>query len=162
MLPLDYSNGPANTDPFITHYLALCFILLCAKPLFLHFKSEIQWIFVHIGDITKHIYFTTVQLFETLYKWYNLWEELQQLQPCKQQHTQLNTDDQLIQTSPPYDEYLMEIIQQWIPTPLTEQATVLQDLQQDFQVSNAEFSLDLHVPNVSLERIHTPPVVHND
>ena len=43
-----------------------------------------------------------------------------------------------------------------------EQATALQDLWQDFQVSNAEFSLDLHVPNVSLERIHTPPVVHND
>ena len=43
-----------------------------------------------------------------------------------------------------------------------EQATVSQDLQQDFQVSNAEFSLDLHVPNISLERIHTPPVVHND
>ena len=43
-----------------------------------------------------------------------------------------------------------------------EQATVLQDLPQDFQVSNAEFSLDLHAPNVSLERIHTPPVVYND
>ena len=43
-----------------------------------------------------------------------------------------------------------------------EQATALQDLWQDFQVSNAEFSLDLYVPNVSLERIHTPPVVHND
>ena len=56
----------------------------------------------------------------------------------------------------------MEIRQQWIPTPFMEQATVFQDLQQDFQVSNAEFSLDLHVPNVSLERIHTPPIVHND
>ena len=74
----------------------------------------------------------------------------------------MKTDDQLIQTSPPYDEYITEIRQQWIPTPFTEQATVFQDLQQDFQVSNAEFSLDLHVPNVSLERIHTPPVVHND
>ena len=56
----------------------------------------------------------------------------------------------------------MEIRQQWIPTPFTEQATALQDLRQDFQVSNAEFSLDLHVPNVSLERIHTPLGVHND
>ena len=43
-----------------------------------------------------------------------------------------------------------------------EQATVLQDLWQDLQVSNAEFSIDLHVPNVSLERIHTPLVVHHD
>ena len=39
---------------------------------------------------------------------------------------------------------------------------VFQHLQEDFQVSNAEFTLDLHVPNVSLERIHAPPVVHND
>ena len=72
------------------------------------------------------------------------------------------SDDQLISTSPPNDEYIMEIRQQWIPTPFTEQATVFQDLQQDFQVSNAEFSLDLHVPNVSPERIHAPLVVHND
>ena len=43
-----------------------------------------------------------------------------------------------------------------------EQTTVFQDLQQDFQVSNAEFSLDLHIPNVPLERIHAPLVVHND
>ena len=56
----------------------------------------------------------------------------------------------------------MEIRQQWIPTPFTEQATAFQDLQQDFQVSNAEFSLYLHVPNISLERVHTPLVVHND
>ena len=37
-----------------------------------------------------------------------------------------------------------------------------QGLQQDFQVTNAESSLDLHVPNVSLERLHAPLVVHND
>ena len=43
-----------------------------------------------------------------------------------------------------------------------DQTTVFQDLQQDFQVSNVELSLDLHVPNVSLERIYAPPVVHND
>ena len=43
-----------------------------------------------------------------------------------------------------------------------EQATALQGLQQDFQVSNAEFSLDLHVPNISLERLHVPPIVHSD
>ena len=35
-------------------------------------------------------------------------------------------------------------------------------VQQDFQLSNVELSLDLHVPNVSLERIYAPPVVHND
>ena len=56
----------------------------------------------------------------------------------------------------------MEIRPEWIPTLFVEQATAFQDLQQDFQVSNAELSLDLHVPNVSLERMHAPPVVHND
>ena len=56
----------------------------------------------------------------------------------------------------------MEIRQQWIPTPFTEQATAFQDLQQDFQVTNAESSLDLHVLNISLERLNTPPVVPND
>ena len=56
----------------------------------------------------------------------------------------------------------MEIRQWWIPTPFTEQGTAFQDLQQDFQVINAESSLDLHVPNMSLERLHTPPVVHNN
>ena len=39
---------------------------------------------------------------------------------------------------------------------------LFQDLRQDFQVSNVEYSLDLYVPNISLERIHSPPVVHND
>ena len=133
MSPPDYSNGPASTDLFFTHYLTSCFILLCATPLFLHFKSKIRWTFVHIGDITKHIYFSTAQLFATLYEWYNLWEELQQLQPCGQLYTQFKTD-KLIQTSPPCDEYIMEIRQQWIPTPFTEQATAFQDLWQDFQV----------------------------
>ena len=56
----------------------------------------------------------------------------------------------------------MEIRQQWISTTSEEQTTVFQDLQQDFQVSNVELSLDLHVPNVLLERIYTPPVVHKD
>ena len=48
------------------------------------------------------------------------------------------------------------------PTPFTEQATAFQDLQQDFQVTNAESFLDLHVPNISLERLHAPLVVHDD
>ena len=56
----------------------------------------------------------------------------------------------------------MDIRQQWIPTPFTEQATAFQDLQQDFQVTNAESPLYLHVPNVSLQRLHASPVVHND
>ena len=56
----------------------------------------------------------------------------------------------------------MEIRQQWTPTPFKDQITVFQDQQQDLQVSNVELSLDLHAPNLSLERIYAPLVVHND
>ena len=72
MLPLDYSNGLANTASVITYYLTSCFILLCAIPLFSHFKTEIQQISVCIGDTIKRVYFLTAQLFATLYEWYNL------------------------------------------------------------------------------------------
>ena len=58
-----------------------------------------------------------------LHEWYNLWEELWQLQLSGQQHTQLNTNHQLIQTLPPYDEYIMEIRQQWISTLFEDQTT---------------------------------------
>ena len=68
----------------------------------------------------------------------------------------------MIQTSPPYDKYITEIRQQWISTPFEDQTTVFQDLQQDLQVSNLELSFNLHAPNVLLERIYTPLVVHND
>ena len=162
MSPPDYSNGPANTDSFITHCLTLCFILLCVIPLFLCFKRETWQTFAYIGNITKHTYFSIARLFKTLYGWYTLWMELRQLQPCEQQQKQLNTDDLLAQTPPPQEEYITKVREQWIQTPIAEQVTSFQDLQQDFQVSNAEFSLDLHVPNISLERIHTPLVVHND
>ena len=70
--------------------------------------------------------------------------------------------DGIMTTTPPQEEYITEVREQWIQTPVAEQVTSFQDLWQDFQVSNAEFSLDLHVPNVSLERIHAPLVVHND
>ena len=162
MLPPDYSNGLANTASFITYYLTSCFILLCTIPPFLCFKIVIRQISVHIENTIKQVYFLTAQLFTTIYKWYNLWEELWQLQPNRQQHTQLKTYGQLIQTSPPYDEYTTKIRQEWISTPSEDQTTVFHDLKQDFQVSNVELSLDLHVPNVSLERIYASLVVHND
>ena len=158
----DYSNGLANTPLPITYYLTSCFILLCATPFLLYFQPGLRWIFGYIADTTIRTYFSAAQIFGTLHEWYNLWEELRQLQPSEQQHTQKNTNYQLIQTSPPYDEYITEIRQQWISTPFEDQTTVFQDLQQDLQVSNVELSFDFHAPNVLLERIYTPPVVHND
>ena len=143
----DYSNGLANTALSITSYLTSCFILLCATPFFLCFQTGIRQIFGYIADTTIRTYFSAAQIFRTLHEWYNLWEELKQLQPSGQWHTQKNTNHQLTQTLPPHDEYITEIRQQWISTPFEDQTTVFQDLQQDFQVSNVELSFDLHAPN---------------
>ena len=128
MSPLDYSNGLANTDSFITHCLASCFILLCVIPLFQCFKRETQQTFECIGNITKCTYFSIARLFKILYGWYTLWKELRQLQPCEQQHELLKTDDLLVQTPPPHEEFITEIREQWIQTPFAEQATSFQDL----------------------------------
>ena len=93
---------------------------------------------------------------------YVLWKELQQLQPRDLQHKQLKTDDSLVPTSPPHEESITEVREQLIQPPFTEQITSFQDTQQDFQVFDFEYSLNLHIPNVSIERIHSLPVVHND
>ena len=103
-----------------------------------------------------------MSIFETSYGLYILWKEIQQLQPHDQQHKQLKTDDLLVQTSPPHEEFITEVREQLIQPPFMEQITSFQDSQQDFQVSHIEYSLDLHIPNVSIKRIHSPPVVHND
>ena len=63
---------------------------------------------------------------------------------------------------PPQDECITEIWQQWISTPFEDHITVSQDLLQDPQVNTVELSFDLHFPNITQERINTPPVVHND
>ena len=70
-----------------------------------------------MADTIKCTYLSTVQIFGILHQWYNLWQELRQLQPNGQQYTQLNTTHQLPQTLPPQDECITEIHQQWIPTP---------------------------------------------
>ena len=43
-----------------------------------------------------------------------------------------------------------------------EQIPSLQDLQQDSQVFDTEHLLNLHTPNVSIERTYSPPVICND
>ena len=43
-----------------------------------------------------------------------------------------------------------------------EQTPSLQDLQQDSQVFDIEYSLNLHIPNISIERTYSPPVIYND
>ena len=43
-----------------------------------------------------------------------------------------------------------------------EQISPLQDFQQDSQVFDTGHSLNLHTPNVSIERTYSPPVIYND
>ena len=63
---------------------------------------------------------------------------------------------------PPQDECITEIWQKWILTPFEDHITVSQNLLQDPQVNTVDLSFDLHFPDVTQERINTPPVVHND
>ena len=86
---------------------------------------------------------------------------MQQLQPHEQQHKQLKTDS-LVQILPPHEEFITEVREQLIQPPLMEQTASFQDSQQDFQVFGTEYSLNLYILNISIERIHSPPVVHND
>ena len=162
----EYLNGPKITqypeDLFITHCLISCFLLLCALPLITYFKSNIQWTFVCIENIIKHTYFYIAYIFETSYGLYILWKEIKQLQPQDQHHQQVKTGHSLVQTSPLPEELLIEVREQLIQPPFTEQISPLQDLQQDSQVFDTEYSLNLHIPTISIQRTYSPLVVYND
>ena len=162
----DYFNGLANAqypeDSFITHCLVSCFLLLCALPLTTHFKSSIWQTFVCIEDIIQCTYFCIAYIFKTSYGLYILWKEIKQLQPQDQHHQQVKSDYSLVRTSPPPEELLIEVREQLIQPPFMEQISPLQDLQQDSQVFDSECSLNLHTPNISIERTYSPLVIFND
>ena len=166
MSSLDYFNGLAITqypeDSFITHCLVSCFLLLCALPLITYFKSSIQQTFACIENIIKHTYFYIAYIFETSYGLYIIWKEIKQLQLQDKHHQQVKTGNSLVQTSPPPEELLVEVREQLIQPPFMEQISSLQDLQQDSQVFDTEHSLNLHIPNISIERTYSPLVIYND
>ena len=162
MSTLDSFDGPANKDFSITYYIVLGFVLLCITPLLLRFTTNIQQIFGHAADALRRIYLETTQVFGTLYQWYALWREIKQLQPIRQQHTNGNTDHRLQQMLSPLDEWIIEIRQQWTLTPFKDHIKSSHDPPQEYQVNTTELSFDLHFPNVTQQRIYTPPVVHND
>ena len=166
MSSLDYFNGPAITqypeDSFITYCLASCFLLLCALPLITYFKSSIWQTFVCIKDIIKCTYFYTTYIFETSYGLYIIQKELKQLQPQDQHYQQSKTGNSLVQTSPPPEELLTEVREQLIQPSFMEQIPSIQDLQQDSQEFDTEHFLNLHTPNISIERTYSPLVICND
>ena len=81
MSTLDSFDGLANKDFGLIYYIVSGFVLLCITPLVLRFTTNIQQIFGHVADAIRHIYLATTQVFGTLYQWYTLWREIQQLQP---------------------------------------------------------------------------------
>ena len=166
MSSLDYLKGPANIqypeDSFITHYLISCFLLLCALPLTTYFKSSIRQTFVCIVNIIKRTCFYIAYIFETSYGLYILWKEIKQQQLQDQHHPQVKTGYSIVQTSPPPEELLIEVREQLIQPPLTQQISSLRDLQQDSQVFDTVYSLNLHISAISIERTYSPLVIYND
>ena len=79
-----------------------------------------------------------------------------------QHHQQVKTGNSLVQTSPPPEELLIEVREQLIQPPFMEQMPSTRDLQQDSQVFDTEHLLNLHTPNISIERTYSPLVICND
>ena len=90
--------------------------------------------------------------------------ELQQLQPHDHQFQQPGTQKALTQILPLLDEFLTEVREELTIFPSTEQASPLQEIQQeccDSQVFEMEqfFSHTLHI---FIEFTYAPPVVCHD
>ena len=117
---------------------------------------------MYIENIIKCTYIYIACIFETSYGLYILCKELRQLQSQDQQHKQFKTGNSLVQTLPPHEEFITEVREQLIQPSFTEEITSFQDSQQDFQVFDTEYSLNLHIPYVSIERTYSPLVVYND
>ena len=162
MSTVDSFDGPANKDFGITYYIVSGFVLLRITPLLLRFTTNIQQIFGHVADAIGCIYLATSHVFGTLYQWYTLWREIKQLYLIRQRHMNGNTDCQLPQTLQPLDEWIIEIRQQWTPTPFQDHIKISQDLLQEYQVNATELSFDFHLPTITQQRINIPLVVHND
>ena len=163
------SNGPAATqhseDPFITYCLTLSFILFCVFLLFMHFKDIILWTFSCIGDNIHHIAPYIAYIFNTLFGLHIIWKELRQLQPQDQHFQQPRTRKALIQTPPPLDEFLTRVREQLIVFSSIEQASPIQDIQQecsDSQIFETERLLFLHTPNIFIECTYSPSTICND
>ena len=94
----------------------------------------------------------------------NIEENTVQLQPQNQHFQQPRTQKALIQIPPPLDEFLTEVREQLTVFPSTEQASPIQEIQQeccDSQVFEME-QLFLHTPHIFIECTYAPPVVCND
>ena len=163
----DY-NGPATTqlskDFLITYCLTLTFIVFCAFLLFTYFKDGIFWTLLRTVDSIHHITLYTAHIFNTLFGLYTILNELRQLQPHDQRFQQPGTQKALTQILPPLDEFLTEVRNQLTVIPSPEQASPIQEIQQeccDSQVFETE-QFFLHTPHIFIEHTYAPLVVCND
>ena len=88
----------------------------------------------------------------TLFELYTILNKLQQLQPHNEQFQQPGTQKALTQILPPPDEFLMEVREQLTIFPSTEQASPIQEIQQeccDSQVFEME-QLFSHTPVINI------------
>ena len=115
-----------------------------------------------IENFIKCTYFYIAYIFEASHGLHTIWKEIKQLQLQDQHHHQIKTDNLLVQTLPPPEELLIEVWKKVIKPPFMEQISSLQDLQQDSQVFDTEYSLNLHIPTISIERTYSPPVIYKD
>ena len=105
-----------------------------------------------------------VHIFNTLSRLYTIWKELQQLQLQNQCLQQPSAQKALIQIPPQLDEFLTEVREQLTIFPSTEQASPIQEIQQeccDSQVFEMG-QLFSHTPHIYIEHTYAPPVVYND
>ena len=119
---------------------------------------------LHTSDSIHCITLYIMHIFNTLSGLYTILNELWQLQPQDQQFQQPRTQKALTQILPPLDEFLTEVREQLTVFPSTEQASPIQEIQQeccDSQVFETE-QFFLHTPHIFIEHIYAPPVVCND
>ena len=90
--------------------------------------------------------------------------ELWQLQPHDERFQQPGTQKALTQIPPLLDEFLTEVRERLTVFPSTEQASPIQEIQQEYcdsQVFETEQFFS-YTPHIFIERTYAPPVVCND
>ena len=152
-------------DYFITYCLSWMLIMFCALPLFTHFKDCILQTIPHILDHFQCIGTFTMHVFNLLLGLYHILKELKQFHLDDNKFQQPVTEQVLMESSPPSDEFIIEVKEQLIVLPSTDEISSLQEIQQqeycELQVFDMEqlFSYPLQT---NIAHSCAPPVVYND
>ena len=112
----------------VLHQVLFCFV--CSHYLCISKTVSFGQI-LHIRNSIHHISLYITHIFNTLFGLYTIWKELKQLQPEDQHFQQPRTRKALIQIPPPLDEFLTKMREQLIVFSSTEQASPIQDIQQE-------------------------------